>query len=136
MEWPQLHYICLLSGAFTAGRKSLCLLMIMQLIKEPIILARLNLNGSCDILLCVVHADAGLCLCSSSTKHILFCFSVTDHHNANHVFLLILIFKVLHSHARGGETNKSTNKPSLCCLSVSYFKTEFYFPSSECIGEA
>lgn len=34
------HYICLSSGAFTAGRKSLCLLMIMQLIKEPIILAR------------------------------------------------------------------------------------------------
>lgn len=39
MEWPQQHYICLFSGAFMAGRKSLCLLMIMQLIKEPIILA-------------------------------------------------------------------------------------------------
>lgn len=39
VAWPQLHYICLLSGAFTARRKSLCLLMIMQLIKEPIILA-------------------------------------------------------------------------------------------------
>lgn len=34
------HCICLSSGAFTAGRKSLCLLMIMQLIKEPIILSR------------------------------------------------------------------------------------------------
>lgn len=41
-EWSgfSLHYIFLLSGALTAGRKSQCFLMIMQLIKEPIVLAR------------------------------------------------------------------------------------------------
>lgn len=36
----QQHYIQLFSGAFMSGSESLCLLMIMQLIKEPIILTQ------------------------------------------------------------------------------------------------
>lgn len=39
-----------------------------------------------------------------------FVSAVTDHRNAKHVFLLILIFKVLHN-KEGGETNKGTTNP-------------------------
>lgn len=45
--------------------------------------------------------------------YLFFSFSATDHHNANHVFLFILIFKVQHSKA-GGETKAQTN-PRLFC---------------------
>lgn len=56
-----------------------------------------------------------------------FVFLMPDHNNANHVFLLILIFQVLHNKA-AGETNKGTDEPSPCCLSASYFQIEFHFP--------
>lgn len=86
----------------------------MQLIKEPIILApaRLNLKGSCDILLCVVHADAGPLLISN--KLILFFELVTTAIQIMFGFFVFINFDIqgaAHSKA-GGGTDKGTNKPS------------------------
>lgn len=85
--------------------------MIMQLIKEPIILARhvsiwMELVTYC----CVLYRPMLSCVYAHH-QQTYFVFLMIHHNNANHVFLLILIFQVLHNKA-AGETNKRTDKPS------------------------